>query len=119
MVHSARPLSTPQSSLASKVWNGARRAASGERKEHVLQSGRRLLGLCPQFVERPDPAQPPVREQHEAITYAFGIEQLMDGENEGAPPPRDVSKHTHDLARLPQIETVERLVHQQQRMGGQ
>ena len=36
MVHSARPLSTPQSSLASKVWNGARRAASGERKEHVL-----------------------------------------------------------------------------------
>ncbi len=43
----------------------------------------------------------------------------MDGENEGAPPPRDVSEHTHDLARLPEIEAVERLVHEQQGMRGE
>jgi hypothetical protein len=36
-----------------------------------------------------------------------------------APIARNVAQHVHDLARLPQVEAVERLVHQQQRMGGQ
>ena len=37
--------------------------------------------------------------------------------NERAAVPGDDAQHSHDLARLSQIETVERPVHEQQRVG--
>src|SRR5215813_9147169 len=121
MIHSARTLATSRSSLASKEWNGARRttAGSGERKEHLLQSGRGLAGLRAQLSERAGAADASFRQQHEAVADARGIAQLVDGENERAPIARDIAQYAHDLARLPQVEAVERLVHQQQRMGSQ
>src|SRR5215831_10378663 len=104
MVHSARPLTTSRISLASKGWNGARRttAGSGERKEHLLQSGRGLAGLRAQLRERAGAADAPFRQQHEAVADARGIAQLVNGENERAPVARNVAQHAHDLACLPQ-----------------
>src|SRR5258708_1407245 len=106
MVHSARPLTTSRSSLTSRGWKRARAAArgSGERKDHVLQSARNLSALRTQFIERPDPAQAAVREQHEAVAHPFGVDELVDGENEGPPAARHVVQHAHDLARLPEVE---------------
>src|SRR5437667_1349591 len=110
MVQSARPLRTSRSSLPSNGWIGARRivTASGERKEHLLQSCRALAAAHAKLVERADPAHPAVREQHEAVADALGVAQLMHRENEGAPAAGHVAQHGHDLARLPQIEAVER-----------
>src|SRR2546428_8596005 len=121
MVHSARPLATSHSSLASNGWNGARgtTAGSGERKEHLLQPGGGLAGLRAQLRQRADATDAPFRQQHEAVADARGVAQLMNGENERAPIARNVAQYVYDLARLPQVEAVERLVHQQQRMGGQ
>src|SRR5437660_7292621 len=102
MVHSARPLATSRNSLASNGWNGARRttALSGERKEHVLQSGRGLSGLRAQLRKRPETADAPFVEQHEAVADARGIAQLVNSENERAPIARNFAQHGHDLARL-------------------
>ena len=57
-----------------------------------------------------------MREQHEAIANTFGIDELMDRENKRAPIARDAAEQTHDLARLPEVEAVERLVHDKKRM---
>src|SRR3954451_20647250 len=116
MVQSARPLTMARSSLASNGRKGARwiTTASGERKEDLLQSARGHPGLRAQVRERPCPSNPAVREQHEAVTDPLGVDQLMNGQNKGAPAARDLADHAHDLARLPEVEAVERLVHQQQ-----
>ena len=105
-----------RSSLASNGRNGAQwtTSASGGRKEEVLQSARGHPGLRAQVRERPDATDPAVREQHEAVTDPLGVDQLMNGQNKGAPIARDLADHAHDLARLPEVEAVERLVHQQQ-----
>src|SRR2546430_17141931 len=99
MVHSARPLATSRISLASNGWNGARRttAGSGERKEHLLQSGGGLSGLRAQLRERPHAADASFRQQHEAVADARGIAQLANGEAERGPIARQVSQHVHDF----------------------
>jgi hypothetical protein len=43
----------------------------------------------------------------------------VNGQNEGAPARRDFAQHAHHVARLTQVEPVERLVHQHQRMRGE
>src|SRR5262245_43388735 len=102
MVQSARPLSTSRSSLPS---SGATRArwtltGSGERKEHVLQSGRVAAAARAQFVEGAGAAHAPVRKQHEAVADALCIDQLVNGEHEGAPAGGNIAQHGHDRARL-------------------
>src|SRR6266852_1988064 len=84
MVHSARPPSTSRSSFMSSGRKGARctAAASGERKEHLLQ--RRPSARMAQLVERAGAPQAAVGEQHEAVADPLGIGQLVDGENERA-----------------------------------
>src|SRR3954470_14051118 len=116
MVQSARPLTMCRSSLASNGRKGTRwtTTASGERKEDVLQSARGHSSLRAQVRECPDATDPAVREQHEAVTDPLGVEQLMNGQNKGAPIACDRADHAHDLARLAEVEPVERLVHQQQ-----
>src|SRR3954453_10422117 len=118
MVQSARPLTMSRSSLASNGRNGARwtTTASGERKEDVLQSARGHAGLRAQVRERPGATDPAVREQHEAITDPLGVDQLMNCQNKRAPIARDRADHAHELARLAEVEAVERLVHQQERL---
>src|SRR3954468_21486997 len=120
MVQSARPPASSRSSLASKGPSGACRtsAASGERKEDPLQSGLHQSGARAQLRERAGAADAAVDEQHEAVADALGVEQLMNGQNQRASAAHDVTQHGHDLARLAEIETVERLVHEQEGLRG-
>src|SRR5215475_1247893 len=113
IVHSARPVITPHSSLASRGRNGAWAtvAASGERKEHILELGRREGGARAKLVERARTANSPVGEQHETVAHALGISQLMNGEHEPPSTRCRLANKAHDLAGLPEIEAVERLVH--------
>ena len=47
----------------------------------VAHVATRYLGSAyPQFFERADPANPPIREQDEAVAHRFGVAQLMDGQ---------------------------------------
>jgi hypothetical protein len=48
------------------------------------------------------PAHLTIPQQHEPITYAFGVDQLVDRKNETAATAGNVTDHAHDLARLPQ-----------------
>src|SRR5215472_11300441 len=91
-------------------------AASGERKENILQSSRTESGAPAQLVERARSANVASGEQHEAIAHAFGVHQLMNSNNERAPACRRLANELRHVARLSQIEAVERLIHQQQRL---
>lgn len=59
-------------------------------------------------------AEVPVATTRPAIAYALGVAELVDGDQQRAAIFRLVSQRAHDLACLPQIEAVKRLVHQQQ-----
>jgi hypothetical protein len=65
------------------------------------------------------PAHLTIPQQHEPITYAFGVDQLVDRKNETAATAGNVTDHAHDLARLPQVEPIERLVHEKDRLRGE
>src|SRR5262245_33516564 len=106
MVHNARPLRTPRSSLASNGRTRVRPAAalSGERKEHVLQSG--LPGAGAKLVERTDAAQAAIGEQHESVADTLGVDQLVDRQDKRSSSVRNVAQHAHDLPRLAQVEAV-------------
>src|SRR5258705_10280627 len=118
MVQSAQPLTMPRSSLTSRGRSGVRRTAmtSGERKEDVLQAGWHQLGPGAQLVERSGAAHRAIRKQHETVADAFGIGELMDRENDRAPGRCNAANEPHHIARLPQIETIERLVHEEERL---
>src|SRR4051794_661619 len=113
-VHSGRPLTISRTSFMTSGRMGARRGTneSGERKEYILQCG--FPALRAKLIKRADTAHPTIRKQHEAVTDALGIHQLVDGENEGSPPACHLAQHAHDLARLSQIESVEGLIHEQE-----
>src|SRR5438874_236806 len=91
-------------------------AASGERKEHILESSRSQRGSRAKLIERARTANSPVGEQHESVAHALGISQLMNGEHEPPSTGCRTANKAHDVAGLPEIETVERLVHQEERM---
>src|ERR1700731_3470232 len=118
IVQSARPSSTSRSSLVNKGRSGTRRnaAVSGERKEYVLQPCRDLAGPPAQLIERTGPADAAAREQDEAVADPLRIDQLVDREDKRAPASRNLAQHVHHLARLSEVESVEWLVHEQQRM---
>src|SRR5215510_12866424 len=118
MVQSARPLRMPRSSLTSRGRSGVRRTAmtSGERKEDILQSGRHQLCLGAQLVECSHAAHRAARKQHETIADALGVAELMDCENERAAGCCNATDEPHHVACLPQVEAVERLVHEKERL---
>src|SRR4029077_7158539 len=120
-VHSARPLSISHSSLTSRGRREARwnAATSGERKEHVLQSPRALVGLCAKLIERPDAADPTLGEEHKPVADTLGITQLVDRKHEGAPPAGNLAQESHHLASLPQVKAIERLVHEKDGLWGE
>ena len=62
---------------------------------------------------------PATSEQNQAVTDTLRIDQLMNGENECSAASGMVAEHVDDLARLPQIKAVERLIHQQDGMRRQ
>src|SRR5437762_3102441 len=115
MVQNARPLASSRSSLTSKGLSGARKPApaSGECKEDIFERSHWRVGEGTQVTERSVAAYPAICKQHKPIARAFGIQHLMDGEDQRAPAGRQLTQHHHHLARLSKIEAVKRLVHQQ------
>jgi hypothetical protein len=82
----------------------------------ILQTGRRQSCLGAQLFERAHAADRAAREQHEAVADALGVVELMDCQHERAAGGCHAPNERHDSARLPQIEAVERLIHQEQRL---
>src|SRR5262245_16235713 len=115
MVHSARPLTISASSLASSgCSDGAhRRYGLGERKEQFLQRYAPSTGLRSQLVERTYRPHLPSRDKDETVANPLGVGQLVNGENERASFDRLTADHLNDVASLPKIEAIERLVHEQ------
>src|SRR5262245_14450267 len=119
--HRARPLTISRNSFANKGETGARRSGevSGESKKDLLQVRARTIGSATQLFERTDTADSTVRQQGETITHLFGIVELMDRQQQRPATRRYALQHTRHVARLSEIEAVERLVHQQNRVSCQ
>src|SRR5947209_6408864 len=118
MIHSERPVMTWRSSFPS---SGASEGSgtvnrSGKRKENVLQRSARQRGSFAQLLHGALSLQAAIRQQDKPIADAFGVRQLMDRQDQAAPGGGFPAQHVHDFPRLPQVETVERLVHEQDRM---
>src|SRR5712691_3507725 len=118
MTQSARPLRISRNSLASSRRSGACASidVSGERKKHLFESRGRQIRALTKLLERAGAAHAPGGQQDEAIADALRVSELVDGEDERAAVRGDLAQRAGDRARLAQIEAVERLVHQQQRM---
>src|SRR5262249_11581839 len=121
IVNNARPLRSSPTSLVISGRREARRIVitSGERKKYILQSGRRLVDGRAKIIKRTDAAYASVREQNETITDAFSVGELMNCNGERSALRSDPAHKGHNFSRLPDVEAVKRLVHQQHRMWGQ
>src|SRR5437899_8676226 len=108
IVHNALPLRTSHSSFASSGQRGACRttAVSGERKEVLLQAAGGEMRAHAEVTECAGPADAAVSEQDKAVADPFGIQQLMDRQDQGAPLGRAPPEHAHDLTRLLENEAV-------------
>jgi hypothetical protein len=70
-----------------------------------------LVDAPAKIIKRTDPAYASVREQNEPITDAFGVSDLVNSKGERSAMRRDSAHKGHNFSRLPDIETVKRLVH--------
>ena len=76
--------------------------------------------LCARkLVERSLADDAAAAQQNETIANARGVAQLVDRQKQRAPCRACVAQDLHDVARLPEIESVERLVEHQQRLRRQ
>src|SRR5256885_12886497 len=118
-VHKARPPSTSHSSFLRSGRKGTRRmvSVSGERKENVLQTSGGQRGSRAKLVERAGATEPAVGEQDETVGNPFRVRQLVNGQNEGAPVRGNLTDQSHDFPGLPQVEAIEWLIHEQERLG--
>src|SRR2546429_3476758 len=118
IVHSARPLTTSHSSFVSSGRAGARSATeeSSERKENILEPSRSQSASRSQLLDRAATADTAVRKEDEAVAHAFCIRELMNRHNERTPLGDDLAQHRCHFAGLLEIEAVERLIHEEQRM---
>src|SRR5215467_6428788 len=108
------PVASSRSSLRS---TGVREAGgSRERKEDLFQiTAHRQPGRSGQLGQRADASHDTAAQQDKAIAYALGIAELVDREHQSAPISRLLAQQIHDFAGLPQIEPIERFIHQKQR----
>src|SRR5215470_11464671 len=108
-----------RSSFANKGQTGAPRASdvSGEGKKDFLQIYARTIGSAAQLFEGTDAPDSAVRQQGKTITDLFGISELMDRQDERPAVRRHTPQNAHHVARLSEIEAIERLVHQQNRVS--
>src|SRR5262249_47918461 len=116
--HHARDASSSRHSFS----RSQRNAPLRKRKEDLLERWRlavlRLLrGLRVRFVDGPFGADAAGAEQDEPIAHARGVGDLMDREKERPAGGGVFAQRRADFARLPQIEAVERLVAEEQRVG--
>src|SRR5258706_11817203 len=118
IVHSARPLRISHSSLTSSGHRGHSRNRNGscERKKQVLQTSTCASRSRAKIIQRPHAANTAIGKENEAIADSLGVQQLMDGKNK-CPALGDLfAQHTGNVACLPEVEAVERFVHEEQRM---
>src|ERR1039458_1823563 len=90
-----------------------------EGKKHLLQAPIGQPGRSPQLVERSFAYHAAAAQQHQAVADARRVVQLVDGKKQRAALRRGVAQQRHYIARLPEIQAVERFVEQQQRMRRQ
>src|SRR5690348_14860826 len=93
--------------------------ASGKGKKNLFESARCQIRLGSQFIERPFADDFAAAQQHETVTDAAGVAELVDREKQGAPGRRGVLQDGHNVSRLTEVESVERLVQHQERLRGQ
>src|SRR5689334_3935869 len=106
--HQAREARSSRASRRSK--------ALSEREEHLLHAGLGETGTVAQLVQRALAHGLAVGEQHEAVAGARGVVELVDREEERAALRRLGAQKPDHLAGLAQVEPVERLVEEQQRL---
>src|SRR5262249_32610577 len=111
--HQAREATSARHSLTTSHAHALR-----ERKEDLLEVAV-AGGERRQLVERPLPAPAPAAQQHEATAAARGVADLMKRQDQRSAGGGVVAERLRDLARLPQVEPVERLVGQQDRLRRQ
>src|SRR5581483_11906055 len=113
MTHHERDATSSRTSFSSSH----EKADLRERKKGVLEGVR--LRAARDLVQRAFAAHAPFAEQHEAIAESRGVRDLMDREKQRATGRGVQSKCAADLARLAQIESIERLVGVQHRLRRQ
>src|SRR5947209_16577578 len=107
----ARELASSRRSLS----NSSRHApTSRERKKDLLDVGVGTIGARAELVERAFADDASVAQQHESVANPGGIVQLVDREQQRSPARRDLTEHRANLSHLPEVESIERLVEQQQ-----
>src|ERR1700739_4943612 len=102
MVHSALPLKTSESSLASSGCGGPAYAlcVSGKSKKDLLQRSFWLTRLHAQLVERANPPHLPTGKKNETIASPLCVCKLVYGQNEVASLRRFVAKDIDDVTGL-------------------
>src|SRR5438270_5937702 len=93
------------------------RFPSGERKEDILQAAVDETGSGAQFGERAHADNATLRQQQHPVADAFRIDQLVNAQQQRARLRAQVAQDRHHRPRLVQVETIERLVQGQQRLG--
>src|SRR5689334_20351277 len=116
--HHAREAISSRASLRS-----SQSACLGERKEDLFEivagaraARRRQRG---QLATGPFAARAPAAQQHEPIADAAGVPDLVNRQEHRAARRRVGWQNARDVAALPQVEAVERLVGEQQRLRHQ
>src|SRR5258706_2690055 len=109
-------------------WQPARRMSSrmsscptalGERKKDLLQPSVGEPRLLAQLRKRSLPGHLPLAQQHQPVAHARRIRELMNGEKKRAALRGIRPQQSHHVASLAEIEPVERLIQEQQRMRRQ
>src|SRR5262245_4264013 len=93
-----------------------------ERKKNLFEIRRRYAVRRRhrgQFVERPFAPYAPAAQQHEAIAHARGVRDLMNRQHQRAPRRRVRPQRPRHVAALAEIEAIERLVGEEDRLRRQ
>src|SRR5262249_3765204 len=113
--HQARETRSSRHSLARRT----RKGRLCKRKKQVFQSVRTAVSHRAEFVERPFATNAPVAQEHESIANARRVADLMNREHERAALGGVMAQRLGDVARLPEVQAVERFVGEQHRLWRQ
>src|SRR5262249_43958915 len=88
----------------------------GERKEDVLEVSGGHPSALAQLIESTLGDGPPIAQEYEAVADADGIGHRMDGDHERPSTRGDPAEQGDRFPRLPEVESVERFVHEHDRL---
>jgi hypothetical protein len=89
---------------------------SGEGKEHLLQSCSSSTRASPEVFESALAPYTSSREQYKPAAKPLSVTELMNGDEQRSVGAAQAAKNPHDLACLPEIETIERLIDHDERL---